>query len=78
MIVVDENSEHYKKVTLNKWKQTLPQIEEEDALYCERQLIDFANKKLTQEEALGNINKYLSEKGLLNESNRDSSTTEES
>lgn len=65
MIVVDENSEHYKKVTLNKWKQTLPQITEEDALYCERQLINFANGEQTEEEALTEINKYLKEKGLI-------------
>lgn len=65
MIVVDENSEHYKKVTLNKWKQTLPQITEEDALYCERQLINFANGEQTEEETLTEINKYLKEKGLI-------------
>jgi hypothetical protein len=65
MIVVDENNEKYRKVTHTKWKQTLPSIEVEDAVYCEGELIKFANKKQTQEEALKNINEYLMDKGLI-------------
>lgn len=65
MLVVDENSEHYKKVTLLKWKQTLPTIKEEDALYCERQLIEMANNEKSEQEALAEINRYLTEKGLI-------------
>ena len=65
MIVVDENSEHYKKVTLVKWKQTLPTINEEQALYCEKQFINFANGEQTEQEALTEINGYLTEKGLI-------------
>lgn len=65
MIIVDENSEHYRRVTLTKWKETLPAITEEAALYCERQLIDMANKKLTEEVALKNINEYLTKLKLI-------------
>jgi hypothetical protein len=65
MIIVDEDSEHYKKITHTKWKETLPAITEEDALYCEKQLIQFANKEKTQEDALKEINRYLLEKGLI-------------
>jgi ribosomal protein S18 len=79
MIVIDEDSEHYKRMTLIKWKQTLPRIKEEEALYCEKQLIEFANNKQTEEEALAEINKYLTEKGLINpnENTGDTSTEQD-
>jgi len=65
MIVVDENSDHFKKMTTIKWRQTLPHITEEQAIYCEKELIAFANKEKTEEEALTEINRYLKEKGLI-------------
>jgi hypothetical protein len=76
MIVVDENSDHFKKMTTIKWRQTLPQISEEQAIYCEKQLIAFANKEKTEQEALAEINKYLTELKLikLNGSISDTST----
>lgn len=76
MIVVDENSDHFKKMTTIKWRETLPQISEEQAIYCEKQLIAFANKEKTEQEALTEINRYLTEKGLIkaNESTGNTST----
>lgn len=65
MIVIDENNEKYRRITHIKWKQTLPNIKMEDALYCESELISFANGEQTEEEALTKINTYLSEKGLI-------------
>ena len=65
MIIVDENSEHFKKVTTTKWKQTLPNISEEQAIYCEKQLIAFANKEKTEEDALAEINRYLIEHDVI-------------
>ncbi len=79
MIVIDEDSEHFKKVTLMKWEQTLPRITEEQAIYCEKQLIALANLEKTQEEALAEINRYLKEKGLINpnENTGDTSTEQD-
>ena len=65
MIVIDEDSEHYKRMTLIKWKETIPAIKEEEALYCERQFINFANGEQTKEEALKEINRFLIEKNLI-------------
>lgn len=65
MIIYDENSDHYKRVTHTKWKQTLPKIELDDALFCEKQLVEFANGKQSEEEALKKINEHLTEKGLI-------------
>ena len=79
MIVVDEDSEHYKRITTLKWKQTIPRMTEEDALHCEKQLIEFANNNQTEAEALAEINRYLTEKELINpnENTGDTSTEQD-
>lgn len=65
MMIIDENDEHFKRVTLIKWTRTLPSISEEQAIYCEKQLIAFANKEKTEEEALAEINRYLKKEKLI-------------
>ena len=65
MIIADKNSEHYKKVTHDKWKIAAPGISMEQAIYCEDILLEFVNGKKEETAALGQINIYLEANGLI-------------
>lgn len=65
MIIGDKNSEHYKKITHDKWKVAAPEITLEQALYCEDILLEYVNGKKEQKAALGQINIYLEAQGLI-------------
>ena len=65
MILADKNSEHYKKVTHNKWKVANPEITMEQAIYCEDILLEYVNGEKEQTAALGQINTYLEATGLI-------------
>ena len=65
MIVIDENSEEYMRPMRIKRKETLPSINEEQAIYCERQFIDFVNGKKEESETIKEVNRYLIEHGLI-------------
>ena len=65
MIVADKDSEHYKKVTHDKWKVAAPKISLEQAIYCEDILLEYVNGKKEQVEALSQINIYLEAQGLI-------------
>jgi len=65
MIISDRDSEHYKKITHDKWKAVAPGIKLEQALYCEDVLLEYVNGKKEQKAALGQINIYLEAQGLI-------------
>ena len=65
MIVADKDSEHYKKITHDKWKVVAPDISLEQAFYCEDVLLEYMNGKKEQAAALGQINIYLEGNGLI-------------
>ena len=65
MIISDKNSEHYKKITHDKWKVAAPEITLEQALYCEDILLEYVNGKKEQAATLGQINVYLEANGLI-------------
>lgn len=65
MIIADKDSEHYKKVTHDKWKAAAPKISLEQAIYCEDILLEYVNGKKEQGAALGQINVYLEAQGLI-------------
>jgi hypothetical protein len=65
MIIGDRNSEHYKKITHDKWKVAAPEITLEQALYCEDVLLEYVNGQKEQAAALGQINVYLEANGLI-------------
>lgn len=65
MIIGDKNSEHYKKITHDKWKVAAPEISLEQALKCEDILLEYVNGKKQQEEVLHEINSFLETNGLI-------------
>jgi len=71
MILSDKDSEHYKKITWDKWKVATPDISLEQAFYCEDVLLDYINGNKEQAAALGQINIYLEVNGLIKKSIKD-------
>tara|TARA_R110000803_G_scaffold74903_6_gene139145 strand:+ start:4638 stop:4856 length:219 start_codon:yes stop_codon:yes gene_type:complete len=71
MILADKDSEHYKKLTHNKWKIAAPGISLEQAIYCEDILLEYVNGKKEQTSALGQINIYLQASGLIKNINNE-------
>tara|TARA_R100000544_G_C2222393_1_gene58364 strand:- start:112 stop:330 length:219 start_codon:yes stop_codon:yes gene_type:complete len=71
MILADKNSEHYKKVTHDKWKIANPDISMEQAIHCEDVLLEYVNGKKEQSIALGQINAYLKDNGLIKDVNNE-------
>lgn len=65
MVEFDEENDRFKKITLIKWKEALPSINEEQAMYCEKELFKFINKDKSESEALKTINEYLVSQGLV-------------
>tara|TARA_R110001592_G_scaffold233423_1_gene491044 strand:- start:5972 stop:6181 length:210 start_codon:yes stop_codon:yes gene_type:complete len=65
MIIRDKDSEHYRKITHEKWKVATPEITLEQSLHCESILLEFVNGKKEEASALGEINIYLTINGLI-------------
>lgn len=65
MIIGDKDSEHYRKITHEKWKVAAPEISVEQSLHCESILLEFVNGKKDESSALGEINLYLEINGLI-------------
>jgi hypothetical protein len=65
MLLSDKDSEHYKKITHDKWKVAAPDISLEQAFYCEDILLEYINGDKEQAAALGQINVYLEGLGLI-------------
>jgi len=71
MILADKNSQHYNKVTHDKWKIANPDITLEQAIYCEDILLEYVNGKKEQTVVLGKINSYLKANGLIKDINNE-------
>jgi hypothetical protein len=69
MIIGDKDSEHYRKITHEKWKVAAPKINIEQSLHCESILLEFVNGKKDESSALGEINIYLEVNGLIKPKN---------
>jgi hypothetical protein len=65
MIEVNPDDKTYRRLTWNKWKQTLPSINEEQALKCEALFVDYVNNKITEATFLSDVNGYLKKEGLI-------------
>lgn len=65
MVQFDENNERFRKLTHTKWKESLPAITEEQAIYCEKEWFEFVNNKKTEKDVLKTINDYLIKEGLI-------------
>lgn len=65
MILGDKDSEHYRKITHEKWKVATPDITVEQSLHCESILLEFVNGDKDESSALGEINIYLKINGLI-------------
>ena len=65
MIIGDRNSNHYKKITHDKWKAVAPDISLDQALYCEDILLEYVNGTKEEVAALGQINIYLEANNLI-------------
>lgn len=65
MVKFDEENDRFKKITLIKWKEALPNINEEQAMHCEKEFFKFINKDKSESEALKTINEYLVSQGLV-------------
>jgi hypothetical protein len=65
MILEDNDSEHYRKITHDKWKVATPDITIEQSLHCESILLEFVNGDKDEASALGEINIYLTINGLI-------------
>lgn len=65
MLISDKNSEHYKKITHEKWKAVANEITLEQAMYCEDILLQYVNNGKSVEDVLEEINKYLEINNLI-------------
>ena len=70
MIIGDTDSEHYRKITHEKWKVVAPKISVEQSLHCESILLEFVNGDKEESSALGEINIYLEGNGLIKPTNK--------
>jgi hypothetical protein len=65
MLISDKNSEHYKKITHEKWKAVANEITLEQAIYCEDMVLEYVNNQKSMKEVLEDINKYLEINNLI-------------